>query len=168
MIAATVVVIGGALASDAFGGNYNFPSHPKHSNHGNPYAKAYVNQPMLAARQSAAMAQAPTGKTGTGKPAGKVETYCVVQIDDEVSVIKKANLAGLRKSTAEEDKRAAKEYENAKKEAKKNKEKFDTTKPIPRKVKMLKDGFKSEQDAADWKDKRGDGKEDKPAKKKTY
>jgi hypothetical protein len=123
-------------------------------------AKSYSNRTdHLTAAKTPAKAPA--------KSTGKADTYCVVQVGDEVSVARKSDVAGLRKSAAEEDKRAMKEYEAAKKEAKKNKEKFDTPKPTLRKVKILKDGFKTEQEAADWKDKRGEGKEDKPARKKS-
>jgi hypothetical protein len=89
-------------------------------------------------------------KSATPKP----ELYTVVQIGDEVQVIKKSELTNLRKTTAEEDKKAKKDYDEAKKSAAKSKDKSDLGKPpVKRSVKVLKDSLKSEQDAQEWMEK---------------
>jgi hypothetical protein len=103
-------------------------------------------------------------------PAAKPDIYVVVLIGDELPVVKKkSELATLRKTIADEDKRAKKDYDDAKKDAVKNKDKSDLGKPpAKRKVTVLKDSLKSEQDANDWIDKHPAGSKDagtKTAKK---
>ena len=91
----------------------------------------------------------------TAKP--KVETYSVVQIGEEVKVVKKSELTTLRKSIATEDKQAAKAYEEAKKASGKDKDKdknnSELVKPVKRKIKVLKGSLKTEQEANDWMEK---------------
>ena len=53
-----------------------------------------------------------TKKSADKAAAAKPETYDVVKIGDEVQIIRKSDLASLRKSTAEEDKKAKKEYDD--------------------------------------------------------
>jgi hypothetical protein len=68
-------------------------------------------------------------------------------------VIRKSELTGLKKSTAEEDKKAKKEYDEAKKAAKTKEEKADLGKPPVKRVVKLVPGspsFKTEEDANDW------------------
>ncbi len=92
-----------------------------------------------------------TGKTATPK----VETYSVVQIGDEAKVVKKSELVGLRKTAAEDYKRAVKDYNTAKKEATKSKDKDKSApeKPVKRKiVDLAKKTFKTEQEANTWLD----------------
>ena len=84
----------------------------------------------------------------------------MVQIGDDVQIIKKSDLAGLKKSTAEEDKKAKKDYDEAKKAAKSKEEKADLGKPpLKRKVIVLKGSFKTEDDAKDWLEKHPQGQE---------
>ena len=83
--------------------------------------------------------------------AAKNETFSVVQVGDEVQVIKKSELTNLKKTTADEDKRRRKQYDDAKKEAVKNKDHADPGKaPVKRLVKLLRSSFKTEQEATDW------------------
>jgi hypothetical protein len=99
--------------------------------------------------------------------AGKPELYSVVKIGDEVQIVKQSDVAGLRKSTAEEDKKAKKDYDEAKKAAAKSKDKSDLGKPpVRRRVIELKKGLKTEDDAKDWLDKHPQG-QGGGAKKKT-
>jgi hypothetical protein len=100
----------------------------------------------------------------------KNETYTVVQIGDDIKVVKKSELTTLQKTTTEEDKKTLKAYEDAKKEAKKNHEKYDAPKPLPRKVKKLSSKpFKTIEEANEWKDNfvQGNAGADKP-KAKAY
>jgi hypothetical protein len=100
------------------------------------------------------------GRRAEKAPTGKGEVYCVVQVGDEVSVIRKSELKNLQKSTKDEDKQRKKDYDQAKKEAKTAKEKADLGKPpVPRTPKLLKGSFKSEDEAKDWMDKHVLGKE---------
>ena len=109
---------------------------------------------VLLASLLAATSDGATGTKRMDKTAvAKVEMYAVVQIGEELSVVKKSDLANLKKSTAEEDKKKMKDYEEAKKAATKNKESFDLPKPVKRSVKILKNSLKSEQAANDWKEK---------------
>ena len=67
--------------------------------------------------------------------AAKTETYAVVRIGDDVQIVKKSDLANLKKTTAEEDKKAKKDYDDAKKAAKSKEDKADLGKPpVKRKV----------------------------------
>jgi hypothetical protein len=90
----------------------------------------------------------------TEKGAPKPELYTVIQVGDEAQVIKKSELTNLRKTIAEEDKQKKKDYDEAKKAAAKSKEKTDLGKPpLKRTVKVLKDSFKTEEEAKDWMEK---------------
>ncbi len=97
----------------------------------------------------------------------KTETYAVVQIGEDVKVIRKSELATLKKSNAEEYKRAMKEYKDAKKEAAKSKDKATDKpaleKPVQRKiVDVAKKTFKTEQEANTWMENHLDSKKDQP------
>lgn len=82
--------------------------------------------------------------------AAKNETYAVVQVGDQMRVIRKSGLAALKKSTAEEDKRRRKAYDEEKRTAKGD-DRADLGKPpVNRKVVVLKQPFKTEQEARDW------------------
>jgi predicted transcriptional regulator len=108
---------------------------------------------------------APPNKAGSAK----AETYDVVKIGDDVKVIKKSELAGLKKSTADEDKRLLKEYQDSKKGTGKSKDASGTVKkPVKRSVLVLKASLKTDQEAQDWltkylKDKKGGSKTAKGA-----
>jgi hypothetical protein len=105
-----------------------------------------------------------TDKTGSTKP----ELYTVVQVGDEVSAVRKSEVAGLKKSTKEDDKKRKKQYDEDKKAAKTKEEKANLGKPpAPRKVVVLKDSLKSQQDAEDWIDKHPRGSKDKDTGTKT-
>jgi hypothetical protein len=99
-----------------------------------------------------------TDKHSDKSAAPKNETYAVVQIGDEMRVIRKSELTGLKKSTAEEDKKAKKDYDEAKKAAKTKEEKAELGKPpASRKVIVKKQAFKTEQEANDWIDQQQGG-----------
>jgi hypothetical protein len=101
--------------------------------------------------------------------AAKPEVYVVVQIGDEVSVVRKTELTTLKKSTTEDDARKKKEYSEAKKAAVKSKDKTDLGKPpVKRSVRVLKE-FKSQEEANSFAEKRKEGKDTgtKTAKKTT-
>ena len=94
-----------------------------------------------------------SGNAAPRTPVPRAETYSVVQIGDEVKVVKKSELAALKKSAAEDYKRAMKEYKDAKKEAAKNKDKSTDKpaleKPIQQKI-VVKKTFKNEDEAKAW------------------
>lgn len=95
----------------------------------------------------------------------KAETYSVVQIGDDIKVVKKSELAALKKSNTEEYKKAVKEYNAAKKEAAKSKDKDKPAleKPVKRKiVDLAKKTFKTEQDANTWMENNLQSKKDEP------
>jgi hypothetical protein len=93
-----------------------------------------------------------TEKAPAKAAASKAESFVVVQIGDQMQVVKKSELTSLRKSTAEEDKKAKKDYDEAKKTAAKNKDKADLGKPPAHRKVIVKKSFKSEQEANDWLD----------------
>ena len=108
-----------------------------------------------------------TRKSAEKGAAGKPETYAVIRIGDDVQIIKKSDLANLKKTTAEEDKKAKKDYDEAKKAAKSKEEKADLGKPpLKRKVILLKGAFKTEDDAKDWLEKNPQGQEGEKTGKK--
>lgn len=89
-----------------------------------------------------------------GAPAKKAEVFAVVQIGDEIRVVRKSELTGLNKSVAEEDKRRQKAYEASKKGKGMGREMApEMTKPVKRTVRVLKNSLKTEQDAREWKEK---------------
>jgi hypothetical protein len=99
-------------------------------------------------------------KQGEKGAAAKTETYAVVRIGDDVQIVKKSDLTNLKKTTAEEDKKAKKDYDEAKKAAKSKEEKANLGKPpVKRKVIVLKSSLKTEDDAKDWLDKNPQGQE---------
>jgi hypothetical protein len=86
-----------------------------------------------------------------GKPAAtKTETYSVVQVGDEIKVVKKSEMMTFQKGLADAYKQEMKTYNEAKKEASKKKEKLDMPKPVKPTVKTLKPSLKSQQEAEDW------------------
>lgn len=116
---------------------------------------------------------------------GKAELFAVVQVGDEIRVVRKSEVAGLPKKIADEDKSRQKAYEDFKKNKGKGGaagpgmgmgmgmgmgrggEQMETTKPAKRSVKVLKNSLKTEQDAKEWKEKYEDEKlGSKPGKKK--
>jgi hypothetical protein len=110
----------------------------------------------------------PTPGTSSGT---KLDTFSVIQIVgasgvDDIRVVAAAELDELRKTILDEDKTAAKAYQDAKKAA--GKDATDLQKPTKRTIKILHAGFKSADDAEDWKAKNPPGapKGTKGAKKK--
>jgi hypothetical protein len=110
-----------------------------------------------------------TGNAAPAKRAAapKTETYSVIQVGEDIKVIKKSDLAALKKSNAEDYKRAMKEYNDAKKEAAKSKDKAaDKTaieKPVKQKiVDLAKKSFKTDQEATTWMENHLDSKKDQP------
>ncbi len=88
-------------------------------------------------------------------PAAKPTLYSVVRVgtEDDVRVIPSTTLKDVTKKVEDEDKEAQQKYKDDKAAALKNKEPFDQVQPPKRKVKVLKDKFKTEQDAKDWMEK---------------
>ena len=99
-----------------------------------------------------------SNKTSSAKP----EMYAVVKIGEEIKVVKKSEVAGLRKTIAEDHKRDMKAYLAAKKEAGKNKEKSDLPRPVLQKMTILKNAFKTEQEANTWADNYMQKRKDEP------
>ncbi|MEN6406367.1 MAG: hypothetical protein ABFC77_07845 [Thermoguttaceae bacterium] len=101
--------------------------------------------------------------------ATKVETFVIVQVGDEVKVVPKSGLIELQRTINDTFKQDTKTYQEAKKEATKNKEKFDQPKPVKPVVKKLKEGIKNEQEAnqeaAKFQDKLASQKKDHPSTK---
>jgi hypothetical protein len=126
---------------------------------------ALVVSSVLAApgRMGAAAAGRP-GAKGTGS---KAELYAVVQIGDEIKVISKSEVNAEKDRLRKQFTQDKKTYEDAKKEAAKNKEKFDEPKPESRNytLRVLKSSCKTEQEANDYRDKRLQEEESKPSKK---
>jgi hypothetical protein len=115
--------------------------------------------------QAASQRHAPPSRAGAG--AAK-EVFAVVKIGDDVKIVKKSEVAGLKKSTADEDKRDQKAYQDAKKEAAKSKDKSAMPKkPAKRSVQVLKSSLKTEQEAATWMEKYLASKKDGPKSGKT-
>jgi FKBP-type peptidyl-prolyl cis-trans isomerase len=86
----------------------------------------------------------------------KSETLSVIRIvgvDEEIRVVQSSAVADLKKTIADEDKAAEQQYNDDKKAAGKNKDKFDQPKPVKRKVTVLKSGLKTADEAQDWIDK---------------
>ena len=115
------------------------------------HAQDYPNRPIHAVIGFAAGSGADHTKQKSATP--KTETYVVVQVGDDIKVVTKTDLKTLQKRTDDEDKQNLKKYEDAKKEAKENKEKFDMPKPLPRKVKKLSmETFRSQRAAETWRE----------------
>ena len=86
--------------------------------------------------------------------AAKADLYDVVKIGDDLKVIKKSELVGLKKSTADENKKDLKAYQDAKRSATKSKDKSAMPpKPVKRSVVVLKASLKSDAEAEAWLDK---------------
>jgi hypothetical protein len=95
----------------------------------------------------------------------KVETYSVVQDGDELKIIKKSELAKLKKDAAQKYKEELKQYNDAKKEAVKSKDKGADKPALEKPVKhtiVAKKTFKTEQEAKTWMENQLDSKKDDP------
>ena len=110
------------------------------------------------------------GHRGSGRSAGKTEgksaaaarneRYIVVRVGEptgagELQAIKQTELRNLQKTTRDEDRRLQKEYEDKVKEARKNKQSVSDLgkKPVTRRVAKVSPIFKTQELAAEWKDK---------------
>jgi hypothetical protein len=114
------------------------------------YAKLAVAM-TVASIAVAWMAFDATAATAAKAAAQRKEVYMVVQIGDDISVIAKSQQNEEQKRVALQYKDELKAYEQAKKEATKNKEKGELVKPVKHIVKILKNGLKSQQEAEAWK-----------------
>ena len=84
----------------------------------------------------------------------------MVKIGDEVQIIRKSDLASLRKSTAEEDKKAKKDTTRPRRPLRaKRKRPHWASRRSRRKVIVLQGSFKTEDDAKDWLEKHPQGQE---------
>ena len=112
----------------------------------------------------------PTKPNGrTGGPAVKAEQYVVVQNGDDLEVMTRSEFLALKKSATEKYKQDMKDYKEAVKQAKKNKEKFDGPKPVKVEPKQVGSSYKTKEEADTACEKRkrdkDEGKGDqKPAK----
>jgi len=110
--------------------------------------------------------------TSSGAPAqkaAKVDLFAVVQIGEEIKVVRKSELTSLPKTVAEEDKKRQKAYEDSKKGkgAGKDVDQYQMPKPVKRSVRILKNSLKTEQDAREWKEKFLEEREGTKTSKKT-
>ena len=95
----------------------------------------------------------------------KAESYVVVQIGDEMSIVKKSDLAKMKKDAAQKYKDEVKQYNDAKKEAAKNKDKGTDKaaleKPVKPKI-AVKKTCKTEEEAKTWLENHQDAGKDQP------
>jgi len=131
-------------------------------------AIAIASMLILSAAGAPGLAASPRSPSPSRSGSTKAEAYSVVKIGDEVKVIKKSDLSGLKKSTADEDKKDLKAYQDAKKEFSKSKDKSAMPKkPVKRSVHVLKSSLKTQQEAEAWMSKYLEGKKDGPKAGKT-
>jgi len=131
-------------------------------------AIAIASMLILSAAGTPGLAASPRSPSPSRSGSTKAEAYSVVKIGDEVKVIKKSDLSGLKKSTADEDKKDLKAYQDAKKEFSKSKDKSAMPKkPVKRSVHVLKSSLKTQQEAEAWMSKYLEGKKDGPKAGKT-
>jgi len=102
-----------------------------------------------------------------GGAAVKVEPYVVVQNGDDLEVMTRSEFLALKKSAAEKFKQDMKDYKEAKKQAAKNKEKFDGPKPVKVEPKQVGATFKTKDEADAFCEKRKREKEEGKSEKKT-
>ena len=98
------------------------------------------------------------------------ETFDVIKIGDDFKVIRHSELAGLKKSTADDYKKDMKAYQDAKKELAKSKDKDKSampTKPVKHTPQLLKGSLKTQEDADAWLAKHLEEKKDAPKSPKT-
>jgi hypothetical protein len=80
-------------------------------------------------------------------PKEKPSIYIIVQLNEEYQVIRKDELKNFNKSQMEQHKSAEKAYAEAKKEAKKSKQKFDQPKPVRPIIKTISGQYTSKEKA---------------------
>jgi hypothetical protein len=120
---------------------------------------------------------ATTRSSGAAAPAqkgAKAELFAVVQIGEELKIVRKSELTSLKKSVKEEDNRRQKAYDDSKKNKGKDKgagkgaemgmgagmgmgpgmgrdaDQYEMSKPAKRTVKILKNSLKTELDAREY------------------
>ncbi len=103
----------------------------------------------------------------TGSAAAKVDPYVVVQNGDDLEVMTRSEFLALKKSAAEKYKQDLKDYKEAVKQAKKNKEKFDGPKPVKVEPKQVGSTYKTKDEADTACEKRKREKEEGKSEKKT-
>jgi hypothetical protein len=84
---------------------------------------------------------------GEKKAKEKPSIYIIVQVNEEYQVIRKDELKDFNKTQMEQHKNAEKAYAEAKKEAKKSKQKFDQPKPVRPIIKTISGQFTSKEKA---------------------
>lgn len=84
---------------------------------------------------------------------GAKDPFCVVQVNLDFEIVRKSELSSFRKKLAAEHKEALKDWEQAKKAARKAKEKFSQPKPRPAKVKVISSSLLTMEDAVKLRDK---------------
>lgn len=97
-----------------------------------------------------------TVSTGAQEPelkALKTDPFCVVQVDDEVKVIRKSELANLRRDLDGKYREAVKEYSRARLTARKSKEAFTAPRPSKPRLKTIAASVKTEEEAIQLRDK---------------
>ncbi len=83
----------------------------------------------------------------------KTEPLTLLLVGADYRIVPKSAVAQVKKTAAEDYKYAMKRWQAARKEAAKNKEAFEQPKPRKPTVKVIKSGFKSEEDARAHQDK---------------
>lgn len=83
----------------------------------------------------------------------KAEPLAVVQIGEEVRIVKKSEVAGLKKELDGKYRAAVKEYVAAQKEARKAKQEFSKAKPVKESLSILAASVKTQEDAEAIRDK---------------
>ena len=82
------------------------------------------------------------------------DTFSVVQIGDDVKVVKGSEIAGLRKKIDEDFQASTKAWNDSKQAAAKAKKKFNESKPVKPTLQVLAQAIKKEEDADKIRDKK--------------
>ena len=96
----------------------------------------------------------------------KAEPYVVVQTGDDLQVMTRSEFLAAKKSALDKYKQDKKDYDDAKKQAAKNKEKFDGPKPVKVLPKQVGSTYKTKEEADKACEKRRQEKEEGKGDKK--
>ena len=101
-----------------------------------------------------------TTKSGSGKTSGD-GTFSVVQIEEDYKIVTKSELEDLKKKAKADYKKEMDKYKGAAKAAQKEKQKFEDPKPVEQKIKVVKTGLKSKDEADAFLERLQGGQDDK-------
>jgi len=104
----------------------------------------------------------PQKKPAPVKKGSKGDTYSVIQVGDEVRVVKSSEVLEVRKDLAREYSEALRSYSEAQKEARKAKQKFTTPKPKRKNFRLIKSSLATEAMAEAYKEKYANKSSRKP------